>query len=170
LEKLRVLDLFSGIGGISHGLHMTGGFETAAFIEIEPYCQKVLSKRFPDIPLYSDIKEFHYAEERKNIGSVNVIAGGFPCQPWSVAGKKGGTKDDRDLWPEMLRIIKDIKPRWVIGENVQGFVNMELGLARTVTNLENENFTVRTFTYGAVGLQAPHQRQRCIIVANSKSD
>ena len=98
--------------------------------------------------------------------TIELICGGFPCQPWSAAGKRGGTEDDRDLWPEMLRVIEIVRPNWVIGENVRGFVSMEMGLDRSISDLENIGYAVQAFIVGAVSVGAPHRRDRCWIVAH----
>ena len=173
-KKLRGLELFAGIGGMTLGFEMAYGedYECVAFVERDKYCGKVLNKHWSDVPIYTDIREFDYDKEKDRLGRIDIDLGGFPCQPWSGAGKQRGAQDDRDLWPEMLRVIKSItpRPRWIIGENVQGFVNMEMGLSRTVSDLENENYQVQPFVYGAVAVQARHQRQRCFVVAHSKSD
>ena len=161
MKKLRVLDLFSGIGGFSLGLERTGGFETVAFCEFDEKARLVLSKHWPDVPVYPDIKELTY-ERLKTDRAIDVVCGGFPCQPFSQAGKQRGKADDRDLWPEMFRIIKECQSTIVIGENVAGFINMELD--RTVSDLEGEGYEVRVFVLGAVAVQAPHQRQRCWII------
>jgi len=161
---LKVLDLFSGIGGFSLGLHWAG-METIAFCEADDKCRQVLKKHWPDIPVHEDIKKLDGKQYR---GTASVVCGGFPCQPWSVAGRRKGHDDNRDLWPEMLRIIREVKPRWVIGENVQGFVNKEMGLARTATDLENEGFETRNFLLPACGVSAPHQRFRIFVVGYAK--
>lgn len=158
-----MLDLFSGIGGFSLAASWTGGIETVAFCEIEPYCQKVLHKHWPDVPIYPDIKQLR----GEDIGSVDIVCGGFPCQPFSSAGKRKGKEDDRYLWPEMLRVIKELRPTWVLGENVANFVNMALD--ETITNLENEAYETRAFIIPACAIDAPHQRKRVFIVAHSKS-
>ena len=164
-SKLRVLDLFSGIGGFSLGLHSTGIFDTVKFVEIDKFCQKVLNKNFPGIPIEEDIKNVKGQEFE-----ADVITGGFPCQPFSVAGKQKGTNDNRYLWPEMLRLIKEIKPEFVIGENVQGLINLQNGmvLRQVQDNLESEGFEVQCFLIPASGLGAWHQRYRVWIVGHSK--
>ncbi len=162
---MKVLDLFSGIGGFTLGLDSTGFFETVKFVEKDKYCQKVLRKNFPNIPIEEDIKNVKGKE-----GDADVIVGGFPCQPFSVAGKQKGTNDDRYLWPEMLRLIREIKPEFVIGENVQGIINLQDGmvLRQVQDQLESEGFEVQCFLIPASGIGAWHQRYRVWIVAHSQ--
>tara|TARA_A100001515_G_scaffold69263_1_gene55062 strand:+ start:73 stop:933 length:861 start_codon:yes stop_codon:yes gene_type:complete len=167
---MKLLDLFSGIGGFSYGLEKTG-FKTVAFCEMDKYCKLVLQKHWKGVKIYNDVKEI--TKERLKADGVeapDIITGGFPCQPFSVAGKQKGTSDDRYLWPEMFRIIKEFKPRWVIGENVKGLVNLQNGLVfETVcTDLEGEGYEVRAFNIPAAGVGAPHRRERIWIVANSR--
>ena len=164
-RKLKVLDLFSGIGGFALGLDSTGIFETVKFVEKDKYCQKVLQKNFPNIPIEEDIKNVEGKE-----GDADVVVGGFPCQPMSVAGKRKGTDDDRYLWPEMFRLIKQIKPQFVIGENVQGIINIQNGmvLRQVQDDLESEGFEVQCFLIPASGIGAWHQRYRVWIVGHSE--
>ena len=165
-RKLKVLDLFSGIGGFALGLDSTGFFETVKFVEKDKYCQKVLRKNFPNIPIEEDIKNVKGKE-----GEADVVCGGFPCQPFSVAGKQKGTSDDRHLWPEMFILIREIKPQFVIGENVKNIVNIQDGVVfETVcTDLESEGYEVQSFNIPAAGVGAPHRRERIWIVANTHS-
>ena len=164
-RKLKVLDLFSGIGGFALGLDSTGFFETVKFVEMDKYCQKVLQKNFPNIPIEEDIKNVKGKEYE-----ADVITGGFPCQPFSVAGKQKGTNDNRYLWPEMLRLIREIKPEFVIGENVQGLINLQNGvvLRQVQDQLESEGFEVQCFLIPASGIGAWHQRYRVWIVGHSQ--
>ena len=249
---MKVLDLFSGIGGFSLGLERAG-MQTVAFCEYDKKAQLVLKKHWPDVPIFDDIKELtndilahtlstdgryrsnakdssnkdrssssvrgegvqskdretcsdnfkqggthegvlentgRTLQQRSQLGgkdenetregtanqhqrssetsSIDLICGGFPCQPWSGAGKGKGHTDDRDLWPEMLRVIREVKPRWVLGENVQGFINKEMGLRRTVSDLEGEGYQVRTFVIPACGVNAPHQRYRVWIIGRKR--
>ena len=164
-RKLKVLDLFSGIGGFALGLESTGIFETVKFVEKDKYCQKVLQKNFPNIPIEEDIKNVKGKE-----GEADVVCGGFPCQPFSVAGKQKGTSDDRHLWPEMFRLIREIKPQFVIGENVKNIINIQDGVVfETVcTDLESEGYEVQSFNIPAAGVGAPHRRERIWIVAHAE--
>ena len=156
---LKMLDLFSGIGGFSLAASWTGEIETVAFCEIDKYCTQVLNKHWPEVPVYLDIKQLR----GEDIGAVDIISGGFPCQPFSCAGKQRGKTDNRYLWPEMFRIIREVKPRWVIGENSSGLVNMEL--EQCFLDLESEGYEVQSFIIPACGVEAPHRRDRVWIVA-----
>jgi DNA (cytosine-5)-methyltransferase 1 len=157
------LDLFSGIGGFALAASWVWGKEhnIVSFVEIEPFCQKVLNKHWPDVPIHDDIRSYKH-----NGTNVDLLTGGFPCQPVSVAGKQRGKKDDRWLWPEMLRVIREVRPRWVIGENVAGIINMELDTV--LSQLEDEDYTTETFIIPACAVDAPHRRDRVWIVAHSK--
>ena len=156
---MRVLDLFSGIGGFSLGLERAG-MQTVQFVENDPYCQKVLAKNFPGVPIHGDIKTFHYDKP------VQLISGGFPCQPYSQAGKQRGKEDDRHLWGEYLRIIQEVRPGWIIGENVSGIVNMELD--QVLSDLASENYSCQSLVIPACAVNAPHRRDRVWIISNSK--
>ena len=160
---MRHLSLFSGIGGIDLAAEWAG-FTTVAFCEKDEYCQKVLKKHWPDVPIIEDV---HDVNRDTISGSIELISGGFPCQPFSHAGKRRGTADDRHLWPEMLRIIQEFKPTWVLGENVAGF--KDLGLDIALSDLESIGYAVQTFDIPACAVDAPHRRDRVWIVANSIS-
>jgi len=162
--KLKLLDLFSGIGGFSLGFESTGFFETIGFVEKDKFCQKVLRKHWSNINIEEDIR--NVKGERY---AADIITGGFPCQPFSVAGKRKGTADDRYLWDEMLRVIREVKPRWVIGENVEGIININNGLVlrQVQTDLENEGFKIQCLVIPASGIGAWHQRKRVWIIAYS---
>lgn len=153
MDKLRVLDLFSGIGGFSLGLERTGGFETVAFCEIDRFCQRVLHRHWPGTVIFNDIKELQYDEP------VDLICGGDPCQGHSIVGKRAGKKDARYLFPEMLRIVKYSKPRYVLRENVIG--NISNGVLDEVHEcLEALDYTVWTFVIPAFAVGARHERYR----------
>ena len=154
---------------------MTGGFALAAsrvwgkeheivsFVEIDPFCQKVLQKHWPDVPVYGDIKTYEHNET-----TVDLLTGGFPCQGFSVAGKQRGKKDPRYLWPEMLAIIKTVRPNWIIGENVEGIV--KLALDTVLSDLESEGYTCQSFIIPACAVDAPHRRNRVWIVGHTIND
>ena len=163
--KLKLLDLFSGIGGFSLGLESTGFFETIAFVEKDKFCQKVLKKNFNNIPIEEDIR--NVKGERY---AADVITGGFPCQPFSIAGKRKGTDDDRYLWDETIRVVRECKPRWFIGENVEGIINIQDGmvLRQVCDDLEKEGFEVQCLIIPASSIGAFHQRKRVWIIAYSK--
>jgi DNA (cytosine-5)-methyltransferase 1 len=158
-ETVKVLDLFSGIGGFSLGLERAG-MKTIAFCEIEKYPQSILRKHWPNVPIFEDVREIHAKDLPE---PVDVICGGFPCQPFSLAGKRQGKDDDRHLWPEFLRIIKECRPAYVICENVTGLVSM--GLDTVLSDLEGEGYTGRPFIIPACAVNAPHRRDRVWIVA-----
>ena len=159
--KLKVLDLFSGIGGFSLGLERTGGFETVAFCEIEPFPRKVLAKHWPSVPCFDDVRTL----KGTDVGPVDVICGGYPCQPFSTAGQRRGEEDDRHLWPEFSRLVAELRPTWVIGENVAGHISM--GLDDVLSDLEGQGYACRTFVIPACAVGAPHQRYRCWTLANA---
>jgi DNA (cytosine-5)-methyltransferase 1 len=166
---MKIVDLFSGIGGFSYAAEkLVGGFETIAFVEREPYCQKVLRKHWHNVPIFNDIRSF----DGKEFRDADIVVGGFPCQPWSVAGKQEGHLDeqDRDLWHEMVRVIKDVQPKWIIGENVRGFVNMPMGLKRSLFDLESIGYRAVPFIIPACATDAKHRRERCWIVGHSEHD
>jgi len=160
------VDLFSGIGGFSLGLERTGGFKTVAFCEIEEYPRKVLQKHWPYVKQYEDIRKLNYEKLKSDgIDSIDIITGGYPCQPFSNAGKKQGEKDPRHLWPEMFRIIKECRPAWVIGENVSGHI--KLGLDSVLSDLEGEGYSTRVFSVSAASVGANHKRERVWILAHA---
>ena len=168
MQKLKILDLFSGLGGFSLGLERTGKYKTVAFCEIDKYCTLLLQKHWKGVKIYNDVKKItKEGFEADGIEYPDIITGGFPCQPFSVAGKQKGTSDDRHLWPEMFRIIKAFKPRFVIGENVPGIVNIQDGVVfETVcTDLESQGYEVQPFNIPAAAVGAPHQRKRIWIIA-----
>ena len=161
---MKVLDLFSGIGGFSLGLE-GAGMETVAFCEKDSFCRKVLAQHWPNVPIHEDIRDL---DGQSYWGTVDVVCGGFPCQPFSVAGLRQGKDDDRHLWPEMLRVIRECQPRWVIGENVSGFIRMALD--DVCADLEREGYEVRTVVLPACAVDARHRRDRVWIVGYTGSE
>jgi len=161
---IKILDVCSGIGGFSLGLEATGGFDTVAFCEYDEFCRKVLNKHWPDVPIYKDLKEIGN-EPTRLIQEFDLICGGIPCQPFSLAGKQKGKEDDRHLWPYMYEIIKHKKPTWVIVENVGGFVNVALD--DVCLDLETEGYATQSFIIPACGVEAPHRRDRIWIIGKN---
>ena len=167
---LKTLDLFSGIGGFTIGLERAG-LKTIAFCEIDKYCRLILQKHWKDIRVYKDVREITKRQfEEDGCELPEIITGGFPCQPFSVAGRRQGTGDNRYLWPEMFRVIKEFKPRWIIAENVRGIVNIQDGVVfeNVCTDLESQGYETQTFIIPAAGVGAPHRRDRVWIVAHSE--
>ncbi|HEA70132.1 MAG TPA: DNA (cytosine-5-)-methyltransferase [Desulfobacterales bacterium] len=155
--------LFSGIGGIDKGLE-DSGMTCKWQVEIDDFYTKVLTKHWPDVPKFGDIRNVG----KRELETVDLIAGGFPCQPFSTAGKQRGTKDNRHLWPEMLRVISELKPTWVLGENVSGII--PLFLDQAISDLEAEGYTIEAFVLPAVAFDAPHRRDRLFIIAYANSN
>ena len=160
MQKLKALDLFAGIGGFSLGLESTGGFETVGFCEKDHYCQQVLRKHWPAVPIYEDVRSL--TGEGIN---ADIITGGYPCQPFSNAGNRSGEEDSRHVWPEMLRIIKAIRPSWVLAENVAGHIS--LGLDSVLSGLEAALYTCWPVVIPACAIGARHRRDRIIIIAHT---
>lgn len=156
--------LFSGIGGFDLAAEWAG-WSNAFNCEIDPFCRQVLKFHFPNAEQYEDIKSTDFTIWR---GKIDVLTGGFPCQPFSTAGKRKGTADNRYLWPEMLRAIREIRPRWVVGENVLGIVSWDGGMVfeQVQLDLEAEGYEVQAYVLPACGVNAPHQRYRTWFVAN----
>jgi DNA (cytosine-5)-methyltransferase 1 len=161
---MRLLDLFAGIGGFSLAAHWMG-WQTSAFVEWDKFCQKVLTKNFPGVPIYDDIREFDGTKYR---GQIDLITGGFPCQPFSAAGKQKGKSDDRYLFPEMLRVINEVRPTWIVAENVRGLLSIENGevLSEILSQLESSGYKIAPCCVPASAVEAPHQRQRLWIVCH----
>ena len=157
------LDLFSGIGGFALAAGWAG-YRTVGFCEIEDYPRRILSKRFSGVPIHGDIRELNGSDFQ----GVTLITGGYPCQPFSQAGKRQGAADDRHIWPEMLRVVKQARPAWVLAENVAGHIT--LGLDEVLADLEGEGYAARAVVVPACAVSAPHRRDRVWIVAKSLAD
>ena len=164
---LRLLDLFSGIGGFSLGMEATKRIKTIGFVEKDKFCQKVLQKNFKNIPIEEDIRNVKGSNY-----TADIVSGGFPCQPFSVAGKRRGQDDDRYLWDETIRVVAETKPKWFVGENVEGIININNGLVlrQVQTDLEKEGFQVQCLVIPASGIGAWHQRKRVWIIGCNVSN
>ena len=160
-RRRRHLDLFSGIGGFALAAHWAG-FETVAFCEKERFCQGVLERHWPHVPIIEDIHDFRGGEH----GEVELLTGGFPCTPFSISGKRRGKEDHRALWPEMARIVQESKPTWIIAENVAGILS--LGIGEVLADLEGLGYEMQTFLVPACAVGAPHRRDRVWITGRRK--
>jgi DNA (cytosine-5)-methyltransferase 1 len=195
---MKHLDLFSGIGGFSLAAQWVWGdeYENVGFCDNNKFCQQVIKKHFTNAKIYNDIRELsierliadadrrgHVHAEPQKLSTqggkqaqheptaryqLDLLTGGFPCQPFSYAGKRRGNEDDRYLWPEMLRVIRETRPRWIIGENVAGIIS--LALDQVLSDLEGEGYTIQAFVIPAAAVQAPHRRDRVWIVGHDDSD
>jgi DNA (cytosine-5)-methyltransferase 1 len=191
MSKFFHLDLFSGVGGFAYAAQQVWGdeYEPVAFCEIDPYCQRVLRKHWPEVEIIPDIFELsadaefsgspraggepqpqssqHGAIDTDPEKNIDLLTGGFPCQPFSVAGSQDGRADSRHLWPEMARCIGDFKPRWVVGENVTGILAMEDVLTEILSDLGRLGYDTRMFVIPAAAVGAHHRRDRVWLVAHS---
>ena len=164
---LRHVDLCSGIGGFSLGFEWAELSTPILFCDTEEWCRKILAKNFPNVPIATDVKELANDPERL-VPSHDILTAGYPCQPFSVAGKQRGVEDDRHIWPYILRIVAHKRPTWCVFENVHGHI--ALGLDQVLLDLEAEGYSTRTFIVPAAGVNAPHRRDRLWIIAHSNSD
>lgn len=163
-----VLDTFAGIGGFSIGLERTGKFRTAAFCEKDAFCQRVLGKRYPGVPIIEDIHDVSSdALCARGVPRIDILTAGFPCQPFSKAGKRRGIHDERFLWPELFRVIADVKPRVVILENSEQIVHTHRGLvfAGILYDLFKAGYDAEWAIVPASDFGAPHIRDRIWITA-----
>jgi len=153
---MRYGELFAGIGGMSLGLERAG-MEPAWFVEIDPFCQKVLKKHWPDVPIYGDVREVH------NLESVDLIAGGFPCQPVSRSGLRKAQDDERWLWPEFARVVREVGPRIVLVENTPGL--LDVGMGDVLRDLADLGYNAEWNVLSADALGFPHRRDRVFLIA-----
>lgn len=163
---MKVLSLFSGGGLGDFGLELAG-MKIVCQVEIDEYCQKILALRWPEVPKFKDIKTFDGKPWR---GAVDLVAGGFPCQPFSVAGRRKGAADERNLWPEMFRIICEVRPRWILAENVPGLLSMESGriFGGILRDLSKSGYCAEWDCIPAAAVGAPHRRDRVWIVGHAE--
>ena len=157
--------LFSGIGGFDLAARWMG-WENVFHVERDPFCRQVLAHHFPESQSFDDVKAFDATPFR---GRLRVLSGGFPCQPFSAAGKRAGTSDDRYLWPEMFRIIREARPTYVVAENVRGLISWNEGMVldTVCADLEGEGYEVCPVVLPAASVNAPHRRDRIWIVAHA---
>ena len=158
-ERRTHVDIFSGVGGFALASN-AAGFSTSVFCESDPYCCKVLKRHWPDVPIIPDIREFDGSKWR----GADLLTGGFPCQPFSVCGEQRGEEDDRALWKEMFRVIKEARPDFVLAENVAGLI--QLGLDSVLLDLASEGYSCGTIIIPACAVNAPHRRSRVWILAS----
>ena len=165
---LAHVDLCSGIGGFALGFERAGLSKPVLFCDIEPWSRQILNKHWPDVPIAEDVKEL--ANDPGQIinaidGRDSILTAGYPCQPFSAAGQRRGFEDDRHIWPEIFSIIQQVRPNWIVFENVSGHIT--LGLNEVLSDLADKaNYSVQTFHIGAVSVDAPHRRMRLWIVGN----
>ena len=166
-KKITFGSLFTGIGGIDLGLERAG-MECKWQVEIDEFCLKVLNKHWPDVPKYKDV----YDVGKENLETVDLIAGGFPCQPVSEAGKEGGEKDERWLWPEFYRIICELRPKWVLVENVRRLLSIQNGklFGGILRDLAQGRYNAEWQMLPAEAYNAPHQRERIFIIAYTSQE
>ena len=161
---MRHVDLCSGIGGFSLAFEEVGLSKTIMFCDTEKWCRDILAKHWPNVPITEDVKELAN-DPRRNVPDCDILTAGYPCQPFSVAGKQRGTEDDRHIWPYIFRIVTSKRPTWCVFENVYGHVGM--GLDEVLHDLESEGYATRTFIVPASGIGARHKRDRLWIVAHT---
>jgi len=155
---MTFLDLCAGIGGFSLGLEMAG-LICKGQVEIDEFCNKILEKHWPDVPRWGDIKKI----SPNDLPTTDLVCGGYPCQPFSVAGRMQGENDERHLWPEIFAIVKSTRPTWCLFENVTGHIR--LGLDKVLADLESQNYACQTLVIPACAVDAPHIRSRVWILA-----
>ena len=168
---MQIIDTFSGIGGFSlSGQWM--GWRTIQFCEIDKFCQRILKYYWPNVPIHNDIKTLTSDIIKNNSlydpNETTIFTGGVPCQPWSLAGKRKGTKDDRNLWPQTIKLIGEFKPDWAVLENVFGLTNWDGGLVfeQVQADLEDEGYEVQPYVLPACAVGAPHRRDRVWFIAH----
>jgi len=161
---MRHVDLCSGIGGFALGFEWAELSSPVLFCDIEPWSRKILRKHWPNVPIADDVKELASDPERL-VPGCDILTAGYPCQPFSLAGERRGTEDDRHIWPYILSIVKAKRPSWCVFENVYGHVSM--GLDEVLSDLEGEGYAARPFIVPACATDAPHRRDRVWIIARN---
>ena len=164
---LRHTDLCSGIGGFSLGFQWAGLSEPVLFCDTDAWCRKVLAKHWPDVPIAEDVKELAN-DPNGLVPDCDILTAGYPCQPFSQAGKRGGEEDDRHIWPEIFAIVQAKRPTWCVFENVYGHIS--LGLDTVLSDLETEGYSCQPFIVPACGVDAPHRRDRLWIVGHTEDN
>lgn len=164
---LRHTDLCSGIGGFSLGFQWAGLSKPVLFCDTDAWCRKVLAKHWPDVPIAEDVKELANDPARL-VPDCDILTAGYPCQPFSVAGKQRGEEDDRHIWPEIFAIVQAKRPTWCVFENVYGHIT--LGLDTVLSNLETEGYSCQPFIVPACAVDAPHRRDRLWIVGHTEDN
>ena len=167
-DRLNHLDLCSGIGGFALGFEWAELSNPIGFCDIDKWCRQILAQHWPDVPVYDDVKEIANGPERFIQQPIDILTAGYPCQPFSLAGKRQGEEDDRHIWPHIFRIVTQQRPTWCVFENVYGHISM--GLDNVLLDLEAEGYATRTFVVPACGIKALHKRDRVWIVAYSESN
>jgi DNA (cytosine-5)-methyltransferase 1 len=164
---MRHVDLCSGIGGFALGFEWVGLSKPILFCDIEPWSRQILRKHWPDVPIAEDVKELANDPDGL-IPDCDILTAGYPCQPFSLAGERRGTEDDRHIWPYILSIVQSKRPAWCVFENVYGHVSM--GLDEVLSDLEGEGYAARPFIVPACAADAPHRRDRVWIIARNVGD
>ena len=167
-DRLNHLDLCSGIGGFALGFEWAELSNPIGFCDIDKWCRQILAQHWPDVPVYDDVKEIANGPERFIQQPIDILTAGYPCQPFSLAGKRQGEEDDRHIWPHIFRIVTQQRPTWCVFENVYGHISM--GLDNVLLDLEAEGYATRTFVVPACGIKAFHKRDRVWIVAYSQGN
>jgi DNA (cytosine-5)-methyltransferase 1 len=164
---MKHVDLCSGIGGFALGFEWAGLSTPVLFCDIDPWCRKILAQHWPHVPIASDVKVLSN-DPIRNVPDCDILTAGYPCQPFSVAGKRKGSEDDRHIWPYIRRIVAQKRPAWCVFENVYGHISM--GLDEVLSDLEAESYAARAFVVPACGVNAPHKRDRLWIIARNMAD
>lgn len=167
-QRLKHADLCAGIGGFALGFQNVGFSYPTLFCDNDKYCQRILKKHWPDVPIVDDVRQIADDPDGSVSGDIDILTAGFPCQPFSKSGRRHGAEDDRHLWPDLLRIVEAKRPPWVVFENVYGLVS--LGLDEVLISLETAGYSVRTFAVPASAVGAWHERERIWIVGYAPND